>query len=233
MEVNAPVGESPERHVGQRHRWVCGAERGCALGVEPGVGELLAQSQVVVAEDEDPLARAVPESGDQDLVVDGGRVSDVAQAHDRVRGPDGGVPGLEDCLLHRREVGERPAVGGERARVTEVEVGPDPRPGRGRVDDEDRAGLYQAREVVLGGGAAGDPRREGRALEGVLPQRGDGGGGDGRHPGNRPSRPNRWRSTWNAVTTTASGSPDSRATSAALGWRPVQSATSKATRRTA
>ena len=128
-----------------------------------------AVAEVMVAEDQEAASRTVPQPRDEGVVLERGRVRHVADAYDGVAGSDVVGPGLEHAAFHRAQARERSARRLERPPVPEVEVGPDPRLGRGRLDAPDRPSPHQPRELVLGPGDAGHPRREAGTAAGGLP----------------------------------------------------------------
>ena len=79
-----------------------------------GLLEIASQRQIVVAQDEDPLPQG-NRGGNRGAGRPGPhrrtRAGDVAQADDRVRGANAGVPSLEDRVLPWPQVRELPAGG--------------------------------------------------------------------------------------------------------------------------
>ena len=94
---------------------------------ETDVSEAFGVLDVVVAQDEDPPARACREVGGVPAVAPPELgVSQVAQADDRVVAPHVPAPRREEFAVHVPDVPERPLPGPDDSGVREVEVRPDP-----------------------------------------------------------------------------------------------------------
>ena len=114
-----------QRVVAQGQRRVRGAQRQRALRRESRLAQRDAV-QVVVAEHEDPLARAISDVEHQAPVAPGIRMGDVAQADDGVVGSYAAPPFAKQMAVHLVDVAERAVEGLQRAGVAEVQVAPDP-----------------------------------------------------------------------------------------------------------
>ena len=102
---------------------------------------------VVVSEDQDSLARTVPDVEHQVPVASGVGMGDVAQADDRVVGVYAPAPFSQQVVVHLLDVPERAVSDGQHCAVREVQVRPDPGPFRRTADDRDRCVLHQRRQA--------------------------------------------------------------------------------------
>ena len=108
------------------------------------------QVGVVVADDQDPLARAGPQLGHRLPVARCGRVGDIAETDDRIARPHELAPPGEQVAVHRPRVGEWPVERLERPAVAQVQVGPDSGPLDRAVDYCDaRLAASRQRQLAL------------------------------------------------------------------------------------
>ena len=95
VHVDGGRGDAAQRHVSEDEDRVGVAHRGGVLRAEAGAADLLEVVDVVVADDEQPLARAGGQLDREVLVGPGAGMTDIAEADDRVARPNAPAPLLE------------------------------------------------------------------------------------------------------------------------------------------
>ena len=154
VDVHRVRRHPPQRHVGEEEQRV-GVADGCrVLLVEAGGRQFRARVDVVVPENQRPLARAAGDVQPQSaVVVPSVEVGDIAEADDRVAGADASPPLGQQRAVHVPDVPERSVPAIEHRWVAEVKVRPDPGPFGIRPENRDGCRAQQVEHQVLAGGA--------------------------------------------------------------------------------
>ena len=109
VDVDGPGRYLQQRNVRQHQRRIGGAQRGPAGLVETSSTQCR-NVAVVIAEDQESLARAFGQVEHEAVVAPGIRMGDVAEADDGVAGVDAASPVPEQVSVHLLDTRERPTA---------------------------------------------------------------------------------------------------------------------------